>query len=60
MRWLRFAQQYVNTGIKPSEGFRIETTIRAVYDTSVQALFGSRGTAGTANSSSFNVFHLLS
>lgn len=59
MRWLRFAQQYVNTGIKPSEGFRIETTIRAKYDTSDQALFGSRGTAGTANSSSFNVFHLF-
>lgn len=60
MKWLRFAaQQYIDTGIAPGAGYRIATTMRLANQfSSVMPLFGSRGTAGTANTSSFNMFYL--
>lgn len=59
MRWLKFAQQYINTGIKPSAGYRVETTVRMGFGSSTFCLFGSR-TSTTPNSGSFNAFYIYS
>lgn len=61
MNYLRFAgSQYIDTGIAPSDGYTIETTIKIKPEiwafNDVRAIFGSRGTSGSANSTSFNMF----
>lgn len=58
MKWLRFAGQYINTGIVPQEGYRVVTQIKGTkgqFTTNeVLPLFGSRGGNGTL----FNVFFI--
>lgn len=58
MKWLRFAGQYINTGIVPQEGYRVVTQIKGTkgqFTTNeVLPLFGSRGENGTL----FNVFFI--
>lgn len=58
MKYLLFAApQYIDTGIKPQAGYRISTNMRIGRNIGLtMPLFGSRGTAGTANTSSFNMF----
>lgn len=60
MKFLRFAStQYINTGINPGAGYRIATAMRMSQQSSAaMPLFGSRGTAGATNTSSFNLFYL--
>lgn len=62
MKWLRFASnQYIDTGIKPAAGYRVATNLRMSPQIgSTMPLFGSRGTAGTANATSFNMFWISS
>lgn len=58
MKWLRFAGQYINTGIVPQEGYRVVTQIKGAKGqftaNEVLPLFGSRGGNGTL----FNVFFI--
>lgn len=60
MKWLRFAGQYINTGVVPREGYRVVTQIKGTkgqFTTSeFLPLFGSRGGGGT--STSFNMFFM--
>lgn len=60
MKWLRFAaSQYINTGIAPGANYRIATTMRMRRETTaVMPLFGSRGTAGSADTAAFNMFYV--
>lgn len=59
MRLLRFAAgQYINTGIAPGANYRIATTLRMANEFSIMPVFGSRNTAGSATTTSFNLFYL--
>lgn len=61
MKWLRFAGQYINTGIVPRDGYRVVTQIKGTRGqfvaNEVLPLFGSRG---AGNGQSFNMFFLSS
>lgn len=59
MRWLRFANSYVDTGIKPSAGYKMTAKVRAKYVVGDYAVMGSRGTAGTSDNKAFCMFHLF-
>lgn len=56
MKWLRFAGQYIDTGIAPAAGYRVYTDIKMKYQTSTQAIFGSRPT-NAVSTGSFNLWY---
>jgi len=56
MKWLRFAGQYISTGINPGAGFKVVTNIRMSNQFSTMPLFGARS-SGSASTASFNMFY---
>lgn len=57
MKWLRFAGQYINTGINPALGHRVVTTFRMTNQYNVMPLFGAR-TTSAASPTSFEMFYI--